>query len=413
VRVKVLKRTKKGPVFDLLSRRAEGRRKPMPANLTPEAQAKLAEYSEAKTVEAKIRALEEFLKVAPKHKGAENLLYWARRRLAELKEQLETEKKKRKGGRNPFVVEKEGAAQVVLFGIPNSGKSSIIAATTRAKVEVSPRPYTTLVPAVGMLPFEDVQFQLVEAPGVAPGVGWVHRSIGLVRNADLVAIVLDLSLNPIKQYNYLKNLLEESGISLKKPEGRVEIVKERAGGIKVAIMGELVDGDVEDVKRLLRAYGIHSATVKLVGKVSLDDVEKAILGTNQYKPSIIILNKADVPGAEEKVKEFLEAYDGEAPVLVVSAKEGKGLEELGSTIFKVLDIIRVYTKKPNGPKAEKPLILKRGATVEDVARSIHSRMVEGFKFAKVWGPSAKYPGERVGLDHQVEDGDVIEIHYKG
>ena len=385
----------------------------MPANLTPEAQAKLAEYSEAKTVEAKIKALEEFLKVAPKHKGAENLLYWARRRLAELKEQLETERRKKKGGRNPFVVEKEGAAQVVLFGIPNSGKSSIIAATTRAKVEISPRPYTTLVPAVGMMPYEDIYFQLVEAPGVAPGVGWVHRSVGLVRNADLVALVLDLSLNPIKQYKYLKKLLEDSGVSLKKPEGRVEITRERAGGIKVVIMGELVDGDVEDVKKLLRAYRIHSATVKVFGKVTMDDIEKAILGANQYKPSVIILNKADLPGAEKKVEEFLSQYDGDAPVLVVSAKEKTGLNKLGPTFFDVLELIRVYTKKPNGPKADKPLILRKGATVEDVAKSIHSRMLEGFKFAKVWGPSAKYPGERVGLDHEVADGDVIEIHYKG
>ena len=381
--------------------------------MTPEAQAKLAEYSEAKTVEAKIKALEEFLKVAPKHKGAENLLYWARRRLAELKEQLETEKKKRKGGRNPFVVEKEGAAQVVLFGIPNSGKSSIIAATTRAKVEISPRPYTTLVPAVGMMPYKDIYFQLVEAPGVAPGVGWIHRSVGLVRNADLVALVLDLSLNPVKQYKYLKELLEDNGVSLKKPEGRVEITRERAGGIKVVIMGELVDGDVEDVKKLLRAYRIHSATVKVFGKVTMDDIEKAILGANQYKPSVIILNKADLPGAEEKVEEFLSQYDGDAPVLVVSAKEKRGLEKLGPTFFEVLELIRVYTKKPNGPKADKPLILRKGATVEDVARSIHSKMLEGFKFAKVWGPSAKYPGERVGLDHEVADGDVIEIHYKG
>ncbi|UXD21206.1 TGS domain-containing protein [Ignicoccus pacificus DSM 13166] len=385
----------------------------MPANLPPEAQAKLAEYSEARTTEAKIKALEEFLKVAPKHKGAENLLYWAKRRLAELKEELETERRKKKGGRNPFVVEKEGAAQVVLFGIPNSGKSSIIAATTRAKVEVSPRPYTTLVPATGMLPFEDIQFQLVEAPGVAPGVNWIHRSIGLVRNADAVALVIDLSLNPMKQYKYLKELLEESGISLKKPEGKVEIIKERSGGVKVVLLGEILDGDVDKVKEMLRAYRLHSATVKIYGKVTMDDIEKAILGTSQYKPSIILLNKADVPGAKEKVEEFLKSYDGEAPVLVVSAKTKEGLDKLGPTLFELLELVRVYTKKPHGDIADKPLVLKKGAKVRDVAKSIHSRMLEGFKYAKIWGPSAKYPGERVGLDHEVKDGDIIEIHYKG
>ncbi len=385
----------------------------MPANLPPEAQAKLAEYSEAKTVEAKIKALEEFLKVAPKHKGAENLLYWAKRRLAELKEEMETERRKRKGGHNPFVVEKEGAAQVVLFGIPNSGKSSIIAATTRAKVEVSPKPYTTLVPVTGMLPYEDIQFQLVEAPGVAPGVGWIHRSIGLVRNADAVALVLDLSLNPIKQYKYLKELLEESGIRLKKPKGRVEITKERSGGIKVVLLGKLVDGDIEEVKKLLRAYRIHSATVQIYGEVTMDDIEKAILSVQQFKPSVILLNKADLPGAKEKIEEFLKWYKDEAPVLVISTKTKEGLDKLGPTLFKLLDIIRVYTKKPNGDVADKPLILKKGATVRDVAKSIHSKMLEGFKYAKIWGPSAKYPGERVGLSHEVADVDIIEIHYRG
>ncbi|ALU11564.1 TGS domain-containing protein [Ignicoccus islandicus DSM 13165] len=385
----------------------------MPANLPPEAQAKLNEYSEAKTPEAKIRALEEFLKVAPKHKGAENLLYWAKRRLAELKEELETERRKRKGGYNPFVVEKEGAAQVVLFGIPNSGKSSIIATSTRAKVEVSPRPFTTLVPVTGMLQYEDIQFQLVEAPPVAPNVKWVHRSVGLVKNADAVALVLDLSLDPIKQYKYLVNLLEENGVVLKKPKGRVEITKERAGGIKVVIMGNLKDASVDDVKSLLKVYKIYNATVKIVGDVTLDDVEKTILGTSQYKPSVIILNKADLPEAKEKIDKFKEFYKGDSPIIVFSSRTKDGIQELGRTFFELLDLVRVYTKKPNGDVADKPLVLKKGATVRDVAKSIHSRMLEGFKYAKVWGPSAKYPGERVGLDHEVADGDVIEIHYKG
>ncbi len=385
----------------------------MPANLPPEAQAKLNEYSEAKTTEAKIRALEEFLKVAPKHKGAENLLYWAKRRLAELKEELETERRKRKGGYNPFVVEKEGAAQVALFGIPNSGKSSIIAAATRAKVEVSSRPYTTLVPVTGMLEYEDVQFQLVEVPPVAPGVKWVHRSVGLVKNADAVALVLDLSLDPIKQYKYLVSLLEENGVVLKKPKGRVELTRDRAGGVKVVIMGELKDASVEDVKNLLKAYKIYNATVKVIGEVTLEDIEKTILGSSQYKPSLIILNKADLPEAKEKIEKFKEFYKGDSPIVITSAKTKEGIDELGKTIFKLLDLVRVYTKKPNGDVADKPLVLKKGATVRDVAKSIHSRMLEGFKYAKIWGPSAKYPGERVGLDHEVADGDVIEIHYRG
>ncbi len=387
----------------------------MPANLTPEAQAKLAEYSQAKTVEEKIRALEEFLKVAPKHKGAENLLYWAKRRLAELREELEKQKQRKKGGRSPFTIEKEGAAQIALLGIPNSGKSSLLARLTRAKVEISPRPLTTVIPVVGMLPYEDINFQLVELPGIMPNVGWVHRSIGLAKNSDLIAIVVDMSLNPIKQLEYIFKELEDHGLTLRKPQGRVIVERSGLIGIRILNFGH-ADFSIDELKELLKQYRIHGATVKIFGKVTLEDVEKAILGMNIYKPIVIILNKMDVNGAKEKaqmVEKWLRERGYDMPVLKVSAKTGEGLKDIAPTIFKVLDIIRVYTKKPNAERAERPLVLRRGATVEDVVRSIHSRMLEGFRYAKIWGPSAKYPGERVGLEHILEDGDVVEIHYRG
>ena len=387
----------------------------MPANLTPEAQAKLAEYSQAKTVEDKIRALEEFLKVAPKHKGAENLLYWAKRRLAELKEELERQKQKKRGGRSPFTIEKEGAAQVALLGIPNSGKSSLLARLTRAKVEISPRPMTTTLPVVGMLPYEDINFQLVELPGIMPNVSWVHRSIGLAKNADMIAIVIDMSLNPIKQLEYILRELEEHGVIIKRPQGRVIIERSAIMGIRLLNFGH-ADFSLDELKELLKRYRIYGATIKIFGRVSLEDVEKAILGMNIYKPVIIILNKMDVKGAKEKLevtRKWLSKKGLDVPVLPVSAKTGEGLEKIAPTIFNTLDLIRVYTKKPNAERAEKPLVLRRGATVEDVVKSIHSRMLEGFKYAKIWGPSAKYPGERVGLDHVLEDGDVVEIHYRG
>ncbi|MEB3851694.1 MAG: 50S ribosome-binding GTPase, partial [Desulfurococcales archaeon] len=115
----------------------------MPANLPPEAKAKLARYSEARTLEEKIRALEEFISAVPKHKGTENLLLWARRRLAELREEAEERRRKRVGGGPRVFVEKQGAAQVVMLGPPNSGKSSLLARLTRARPEVAPWPFTT------------------------------------------------------------------------------------------------------------------------------------------------------------------------------------------------------------------------------------------------------------------------------
>ncbi len=390
----------------------------MPANLPPEAKEKWLKVMEAKTVEEKIRALEEFISAVPKHKGTENLLYWARRRLRELREELEERRRRRSSGKGPtFFIEKEGAAQIVLLGMANSGKSLLLRRLTNAEVEVADYPYTTRRPIPGMLRFEDIQFQLVEAPAIMPGaadgVAWGTKVLGLARNADGLAIVLDASNKPLYQLKTIVGELRKAHIHVVKPKGRVVIEKGRGGsGIRVALSGRLIGCTVNDVMNLLKSYRIYNALVKIYGEVTIDDVEKAVFGNIAYKPTIILVNKVDLTGTSivEKIRKIVPR---EIPVLGVSAKTGYGLSEIGKTLFNVLEIIRVYTKQPNHDKpSEQPLILRKGATVYDVAKAIHSSFVENFKYAKIWGPSAKYPGERVGLDHVVMDKDIVEIHVK-
>lgn len=390
----------------------------MPANLPPEAKEKWLKVMEARTLEEKIRALEEFISAVPKHKGTENLLYWARRRLRELREEQEERRRRRASGRGPtFFIEKEGAAQIVLLGLTNSGKSLLLKRLTNASVEVADYPYTTRRPVPGMLRFEDIQFQLVEAPalmpGAADGVAWGTKVLGLARNADGLIIVLDASNKPLHQLKIILEELRKSHIHVVKPRGRVAIEKGRGGsGIRVVLSGRLIGCTVNDVMNLLKSYRIYNALVKIYGEVTIDDVEKAIFGNIAYKPTMILLNKMDLVDNEvyEKVRRVVPP---KIPVLPVSAKTGEGLDAIGKTLFEILEIIRVYTKQPNHEKpAEQPLILRKGATVYDVAKAIHSSFVENFKYAKIWGPSAKYPGERVGLDHVVMDKDIVEIHVK-
>ncbi|HID41880.1 MAG TPA: TGS domain-containing protein, partial [Pyrodictium sp.] len=120
------------------------------------------------------------------------------------------------------------------------------------------------------------------------------------------------------------------------------------------------------------------------------------------------------PGAAERYRrlyEYLaERREKSVWLLPVSARTGYNLDKLGELLFRRLDIIRVYTKRPNSEPSKAPVVLRRGATVRDLATKIHSDLLEYFEYAKVWGPSAKYPGERVGLDHVLEDGDIVEIH---
>ncbi len=390
----------------------------MPANLPPEAQAKLAKYSEAKTVEEKIRALEEFISAVPKHKGVENLLLWAKRRLAELREELEEQKRKRKGGGGPRIfVEKEGAAQVAVIGPPNTGKSLLVQRLTGARTRVADYPFSTTLPVPGMLPYKDIYFQLVDSPPLSrEAPQFIPRIAGLARNADAVIVVVSLDSDPVEQYEFVRDILAEHGVFIEKPRGTVRIEKGGEHGVQVLGSGRILDGTIKDVERLLSRYRIYRARVYVEGEVSLDDIEMAILRSSVYRPAIVLANKADVIGAAERYRRLynylLERKSKSVWLIPVSARTGINLDKIGELLFKRLNIIRVYTKKPNSEPSKIPVVLPKGSTIRDLAEHIHSDMLEYFEYAKVWGPSAKYPGERVGLDHVLEDGDIVEIHSK-
>ncbi|MEZ0393539.1 MAG: TGS domain-containing protein [Desulfurococcaceae archaeon] len=385
----------------------------MVTNLPAEAKAKWLKYLDARTTEEKIKALEEFLSSVPKHKGTENLREWATRKLAELREELEERRRRRVGGQSPFSIKKEGAGQAIFLGLPQCGKSSLVRALTGAKTKVANYPFATTQPVVGSLRYEDIYFQLIDAPPLAPGSKLNGKVIGLAKNADLAIVVLDATRDVMSDYKTVVDLLEENGLTISKPRGRVVLERYRAGkaGVKVTVLGKMIGATPDDVRRLLESYNIYNAHVKLYGEVTLDDVEAAIFERNVYKPAIITINKADLgPDARRKAEELSRRTGLRA--IPVSALTREGLDLIARLIFEELEIVRVYTKPPNGPPSPKPLVLRRGSTVFDVARNIHSELVENFSYARVWGRSAKYPGERVGLDHEVLDGDIVEIHTK-
>jgi len=337
-----------------------------------------------------------------------------KRQIATLKAQIEEEKKRRKTGRSGgWLVEKHGAAQLILIGFTKSGKSSLLSAVTNAKPIVSDYPFSTVEPVVGMLPYQDISFQLVEAPSLQPTVeevSWNLKVLGLVRNADGIILVLNLQENPCQQFKLLKRILEDSKIVVEKPKGRV-VIERKNVNLGIQVIGKLLDATHEEVKQLLNSYRIHSAVVKIYGEATLDDVEEAVFEGVQYKPTLIVANKVDTENSEEKLNALKEVVGEKIRILPVSCKTGKNLDWLGKEIFDLMEILRVYTKHPSKkePSVE-PIILRKGATVLDVAKEIHSKLCEKFWYAKVWGPSAKYDGERVGEDHVLADGDVIEIH---
>ena len=326
----------------------------MPANLTPEYLKAEQWFKAATTTEEKILALEHMLAVIPKHKGTDHLKADLRRKLSKLKE-APTKKGKGKHA-DIFHVPRSGAGQITLLGTPNSGKSSIVAALTKAKANVADFPFATTTPVPGMVKFEDVPIQIVDMPPItadyiAPG------QVGTYRNCDLIAIVIDLSADVQQQFRICLDFLESRNLLL------------------------------------------DSETPAVDGQ-----------GNVLAKKVFCICTKSDIakPGALGTLKksckhrfEFVE----------VSAETGAGLEQLPATFFRLLGLIRIYAKPPGKPAdMTEPFTLPAGSTVMDLATAIHRQLAEKLKFARIWGTGV-YDGQNAQRNHVLNDKDIIELHF--
>jgi ribosome-interacting GTPase 1 len=342
-----------------------------------------------------------------------------KKKMAVLRREMEERKAKRAGRGGPkFFVEKEGAAQIALLGVTNVGKSCLLSAVTNANVAVSAAPYATREPVPAVMGFEDVQFQVVEAPAVmagsADGRAWGLQSLALARNADGLILMVDLSCDAVAQLRLVLGELEKARVLVSKPRGRVDVDRRYVGaGLRIILVGKLVDCSMREVEALLRSYRIGDAVVKISGEVTLDEVEDAVFESTTYRPAVVVANKLDVAGAEANLRRLESFVAGRFPVVAVSCEKKLGLERLGAVLFRELGVIRVYTKEPGAREpSERPFTLRRGASVADLARSIHSDFMRGFAFARVWGERLVFSPQKVGLGFVLEDGDVVEIHVR-
>jgi ribosome-interacting GTPase 1 len=326
----------------------------MPTNLPPHYFDAEKRYREAKTAPDKIAALEEMLAIMPKHKGTDHLKADLRRRIAKL---MQSGGKKAAAQRAAMTVQKEGAAQVPVIGTPNSGKSSIVNALTNASPTVADYPFATYTILPGMMEYENIQIQLLDTPPLVPGSTLALLPPNLVR-ADALLIIIDLSEDPLSQMEAVTSELE---------------------GMRIGI-GEIPEVTSED--EFIR----HS------------------------KKALIVGNKIDVEEANENYEVLEELYRDDFPILAISAARGTGLEELKLAIFKLLEIIRVYTKTPGQkPDMDDPIVLSTGSTLADAATEVHKDFTANLKFARIWG-SGKHDGVMAKRDHVLQDGDIIELH---
>jgi len=326
----------------------------MPANLPPEYFEAEKKFKQASTIAEKLSALEDLIASVPKHKGTDKLRADLRRRASQLNKEAIALRKTKKGGRDSlYNVQKEGAAQVTLVGFPNAGKSSILASLTNAAPVIADYPLTTLLPLSGMMPFENVQIQLVDLPAIGNEStdGWVS---GILRNTDAFLMVIDLS---------------------DEPETQMELIIDQLGrwNIHITAKGPGLQGGIR-------------------------------------KRALIAANKSDLPEAGDHLRSFLERWSGTFSVVPLSVRRKENLEELKRAIFDVAGIIRIYSKPPGKePNMAMPFTIHAGCTVIEFAEHIHKDFLDKLKFARIWG-SAKFDGQKVERSYVLRDKDIVELH---
>jgi len=341
----------------------------VPANLSPEYKAAADALRRARDPEQRLECLREMLSVMPKHKGTDHLQADLKHRIKELDEELAGP---RKGGTRSgptLVIRPEGAAQIALVGPPNSGKSALHARLTGSTARSAPYPFTTQFPEPGMMPFEDIHFQLVDLPPLSSQheITWIGSAL---QSADCCLFVVDIADPAVVQ--------------------QTEDVLAVLGGRRIA---------------LTRVWPGSARTPE----VAAEDDEEDPFGL--ALPTVLLANKADLdPDSKADIVALEELTGAGFPALAVSAETGQGLGDLAKWLFRELAIVRIYTKAPGKPADHaRPFTLTRGQTTADVARLVHRELAETIRFARLWGSSG-FDGQQVGRDHVVEDGDVVELH---
>ena len=365
------------------------------------------------TIDEQIKSLEEEIGKTQKNKATNAHIGKLKAKIAALKARKEKAQAhaKSSGGGPGFEVKKSGDASVALVGFPSVGKSSLISQLTEVESEVGNFAFTTLTCIPGLMEHKGAKIQILDLPGLikgaAEGKGRGKEILNVIRGSDMVLYVLD----PFQEshFDILDLELWRSGMRLNQKKPQVFITRSNKGGIVVRSTVKQTNLTHEEIQEIVRSFGIVSATVTLRTNVTDDHIVDTLAGNRVYSNAVVVINKVDLAN-EKDIQRTMEMIPLNWPVLEVSAKTGKGIENMKDFVFENLRFMSVFLK-PQGQEADlvEPLIIKDTSTVRDVCTKLHRDFVRKFRYARVKGPSGKFDWQRVGLDHLLKDGDILSI----
>ena len=373
-------------------------------------------------VEDRIKELEERLANTKVNKATQKSINYTKAQLAKLREDLIRISSSKKGGGGGFGIKRTGDAQVAFIGFPSVGKSSLLNLLTEGDThsKVASYDFTTVSAIPGMMNIEEANIQLIDLPGIilgaAAGKGRGKEVLAAVRSAELVLIIIcflpDGTIN-LSDLISIRNELNNAGIRLNTEPPRIVIKERTRGGIHFSYKGHQIM-DTEEVKALMNELKVRNAGVYFPEPdTTPDQLIDHVYGNRIYTREFVVINKSDLM-KENIPKEVITEAIGHDHWVMISVKDKDNINALKHSIFTELNLIRVYLKPPKQEAdMNEPIILHHGDTLEKLCRKIHKRFIKDYRYALVWGKSAKHPGQKFeNLKHVIEDGDIISIYLK-
>jgi uncharacterized protein len=357
----------------------------------------------------KIKKIEDDMHRTQVNKKTEHHIGLLRAKLSRLKQEQEEQQSRRSGSAIGYDVKKSGDGTVVLIGLPSVGKSTLLNGLTNAKSKVAAYHFTTLDVVPGLLEHKGARIQVLDLPGIIQGAssgrGLGKRVLAVARSADLILFVVDVFQPEAR--SLLEKELRSTGIRVDERPPNVVIESMTSGGIAVTTTVKLTKISEQLVKEMLRVYGVNSARVVIREDITDEQLIDVLLGSRVYTPSLTIMNKIDLVNAG-----FTNELSSKLSYkfVPVSAESNINIAALKEEIYKRLDFVRIYMRRRSGETDfEEPMIIRNGSSVLEVCNKVHRNIKDEFRYALIWGKSAKFGGQRVGITHMLMDEDIITL----
>src|SRR5207249_3818661 len=345
------------------------------------------------TLEEQIKSIEEEIQRTPYNKATQHHIGKLKAKVARLKDEQETRRLKSGGGGPSYAVKKSGNATVGLVGFPSVGKSTLLNAITDATSAVAAYDFTTLDVIPGLLEHRGAKIQVLDMPGLIRGAskgrGRGKEVLSVARGCDLILLMIDVFETHV---DVLEEELRLAGIRLNERPADVTLTK--------------LDEDL--VAEICREWGYLNGTIVVRQDITEDQLIDVLAGNRVYVQAFVVVNKIDLVA-----QEYVKGLQSKLPrwkLVPISAEKGVGIAKLKDEMYETLRFMRVFLK-PQGKEADMadPLIVKASSDVGMVCDAIHRDWRKRFRYANVWGPSAQFPGQKVGLDHPLKDSDVLTV----